>query len=562
MKSLLLRAAPLALCLAFGQPAFSQSVPPVAAEAPVELTAEQWREDLAFMVAEMKRRHPNLYHTVSREKFEAAVAGLDSRIPQLNRNQIIVGLMRIAALVGDGHTRVDPRKDPKFGFKSLPLKLYLFDDGLFVRAARPNQSQLVGAEVLEVGGVPVAEALRRVANISSRDNPMGAKLFAPLYLAMPDILQALGLSGSRTAATFRLRKGGRTWTATVPAGHVDPPWPDDTDISLMTPEGWVDALGTAQPPLWLQDPLDYHRLIELPARRALYAQLNMVTHEKDQTLAQFGRAIAERAKAVNPRTIVLDLRLNQGGGGHLRNPFVRELIRAEGDGTRLLVLTRRGTYSASQFILDDLDRLSQAHFIGEPASSKPSSFGDAYRTPLPNSGINLRTSILWWQAEQNFAPWNFMDVSVPLTFADYASGRDPVLEAAVDYQEPARLYDQLEQAKAAADVRKIIDAFVADPRNRYANLELQLLIGAEQLARANQFEPAMAAAETAAREFPNSHDAQYVHAWVAEQAGKPATAVDAVRRALAVDPNSRQARSLLERMQKATARPSPPATDL
>ena len=69
MKSLLLRAAPLALCLALSQPAQSQPAPaPAAAGQPAQLTAEQWREDLAFMVAEMKRRHPNLYHKVSREK--------------------------------------------------------------------------------------------------------------------------------------------------------------------------------------------------------------------------------------------------------------------------------------------------------------------------------------------------------------------------------------------------------------------------------------------------------------------------------------------------------------
>ena len=157
MKSLLLRAVPLAFFFALSQPAVSQTPPPVAAaKKAAQLTSEQWREDLAFMVAEMKRRHANLYHTVSRQKFEAAVADLHARIPTMQRNEIVVGLMRIAAMVGDGHTRVDPRKDSKFGFPSLPLKLYLFEDGLFVRAARPDYASLVGAEIVEIGGVPVA----------------------------------------------------------------------------------------------------------------------------------------------------------------------------------------------------------------------------------------------------------------------------------------------------------------------------------------------------------------------------------------------------------------------
>jgi len=101
------------------------------ADGPVyALGTAQWREDLRFMAGEIQRRHKNPYHQVSKRQFEAAVADLDARIPSLQRNEIIVGMMRIAAMVGDGHTRVDARKDTRFGFPSLPLRLYLFDDGL------------------------------------------------------------------------------------------------------------------------------------------------------------------------------------------------------------------------------------------------------------------------------------------------------------------------------------------------------------------------------------------------------------------------------------------------
>ena len=72
--------------------------------------------------------------------------------------------------------------------------------------------------------------------------------------------------------------------------------------------------------MWLKEPLDYHRLVELPGSRALYAQLNMVAHGKDQTLAEFGRVIRERAEASNPKAIILDLRLNHGGNGELDLP--------------------------------------------------------------------------------------------------------------------------------------------------------------------------------------------------------------------------------------------------
>src|SRR5262245_20462273 len=72
--------------------------------------ARAWREDLRTMAQEMERRHRNLFHTMTREQFEAAVAALDARIPALERHQIIVEMARIAAMVGDGHTNVAPTR--------------------------------------------------------------------------------------------------------------------------------------------------------------------------------------------------------------------------------------------------------------------------------------------------------------------------------------------------------------------------------------------------------------------------------------------------------------------
>ena len=555
MNNRIFRATPLALCLALAYPVSAQApVPPVPA-VPAELTAEQWREDLRFMAAEMERRHANLYHSVSRERFAAAVADLHARIPALQRNQIIVGMMRIAAMVGDGHTRVDPRKDPRFGFPSLPLKLYLFEDGVYVRAAAPRHAALVGARIEAIGGVPIDEAMRRVSEISSRDNEIGPRFYVPLYLNMPDILHALGMSQRRDAATLRLSKGGRSWTAIVPAGAVDPVWPPDTDISLVTPEGWVDARTTAELPLWLQAPLDYHRMVELPEQRALYVQLNMVTNIRGQTIAQFAERIRARAEASNPRALILDLRLNHGGNGYLRNRLVRELIKAEDSDTRLFVLTWRGTYSASQFILDDLDRFTDAVFIGEPASSKPSSFGDAYRMPMPNSGIAVRSSIYWWQDGQNRSPWTWVDIAAPLSFADYAAGRDPALEAALSYVPGPTLSERLAAAAEAggsAAVRRELDAWRADPLNRYVNQELKIVQSAERLYGAGRREEALMLAELATQLFPVSIDAFNVLAHLAEAAGRPDVARRAGARVLELDPNNRVVRSLMERLEVAT----------
>jgi hypothetical protein len=552
----------VAIAIASATPAFrapslanAQSTPPAAASGPVyNLTAEKWREDLRFMSTEMQRRHKNLYHTITPARFAAAVADLDARIPTLQRNEIIVGMMRIAAMVGDGHTRVDPRKDAKFGFPSLPLRLYLFEDGLYVRAAAPQYASLVGSKIEAMNGVPVSEAISRVSEIISRDNEMATMLLAPVFLNMPDILQALKLSPTSKAAIFTMRKNGRVSTVTVPAGEIAPLWPADTDGSFINPAGWVDA-HSGQRPLWLQAPLDYHRMIDLPDSRALYTQLNMVTGVKDESLAQFGEKIRKHADSTKPRVLIVDLRLNYGGNMDLRNGYVRQLIKAEDDDTRLFVFSARGTFSATEGILVDLRRLTNAAFIGEPASSKPNSYGDGYRSRMPNSGISVQTSIYWHQlAGQSTAPWTGVDIAAPLTFADYVSGRDPALEIALNYLPRSSLSDRLIQAAKAGGINAVRDtvaAFQTDVANRYLPLGLLIPQAAELLYEAKQPEEAYAVAEIAARDYPNSVDANIVLAYIAELTKRTDVALRAARRTLELDPSNRTARDIEARLKPA-----------
>ena len=100
----------------------------------------------------------------------------------------------------------------------------------------------------------------------------------------------------------------RSRLSLIPADEIDPLWPPDTDIALTTQSGWVDAC-RGPTPLYLQAPLQAHRLIDLPLKKAVYAQLNWVADTDTQSLDQFGRRILTRARQSNPREIVLDLRL-------------------------------------------------------------------------------------------------------------------------------------------------------------------------------------------------------------------------------------------------------------
>lgn len=73
---------------------------------------------------------------------------------------------------------------------------------------------------------------------------------------------------------------------------------------------------------------------------------------------------------------------------------------------------------------------TNALFAGEPTGESPNQWGDPADVKLPNSGIVIQASTLWWQEDlRDNRPYRAPDLSADLTFADYTSNVDPVMEA-------------------------------------------------------------------------------------------------------------------------------------
>ena len=401
--------------------------------------AARWRADLRFLAAEMPRRHPNLYHTLSRAAFTGAVRRLDARIPSLARHEVILELARLAASVGDGHTNVAPARDPAIGFHALPLRLYLFSDGLWIRAADSAHAGLVGWRVVRIGRASADGAVAAVAPIIARDNAMGVKFVAPYLLVMPEVLQGLGLIDDLERVPLVLeREGHRQAVVLGPAGPA-PLMARDTDRSWEVPDGWVDARGAPDRwPLWLRQPGNKFWFQYLSDERALYVQLNEVGDKPDETVAAFADTLFAFARMHRVERLVLDLRLNGGGNGALNRPLVLGLVRAESLDVRghLFVLIGRRTFSAAQFLVTELENWTEAVFVGEPTASRGNQFGDSYKLTLPHSGVTVRISTLYWQLSdpRDTRPWTPPELAAELSFADYRANRDPALATALEWR--------------------------------------------------------------------------------------------------------------------------------
>ena len=430
-----------------------------------ETEIQKWREDLRYMEKEMVKYHADLFHTLPREKFYAEISKLNERIPNLKRHQIIVEMMRITAMVNDGHSNIYPTRDSKIGFHQLPIKMYFFKVGLFIRAATDEYSKLVGAEVIKIGNATTEQAHKSVLEIIGKDNVMGADFFAPHLLAMPEILHALGLSDNPESAKFTLDIAGKQSVVELKSMGPAETMSGDTDKTLMLKEGWTDLRSgsNANKILWLKNIEDKFWYEYLPESKTVYVQFNEVGNKKDETVEAFSKRLFDFVEANPVEKLVLDLRLNRGGSGGLNKPLLLALIKSEKINQRgkFFAIIGRSTFSAAQFLVDDLEKYTEVIFVGEPSGSKGIHYGDSRKIILPNSGITVRVSVYHWQDWNPWdtRPWTAPDLTAELTSEDYRLNRDPALKAVFDYTPQKPLNDILNEALTEGGVEMAVKKF-------------------------------------------------------------------------------------------------------
>jgi hypothetical protein len=240
-----------------------ESLRPVSAD-----DAHKWRDDLHYLSVEMPKRHKNLFHSMTREQFDAAVSRLNERIPSLTRNQILVELARIVAMVGDGHTSLFPFLNPTLSLHRYPIKFYLFKEGLYVQRGAPAYREVVGGKVVRIGNLEAEKAYRRMSEIVNRDNEMTVEDVTPDWLSFPEFLEGVGIVDNMEDAELTVDKDGKQIVV-----HLKP-------ITMEAAHNliWVDASDRAANPLplWRKDPQNAYWFEYLKDSHTLYLKYNTV----------------------------------------------------------------------------------------------------------------------------------------------------------------------------------------------------------------------------------------------------------------------------------------------
>lgn len=440
---------------------------PFTASAQNVLTAQQWREDLHYLADQVSKMHPGAFHQITRQQFETVVANLDARIPELSDQEVELEFARLLALLGEGHSRLslpglpDPMSDvpditpfkyPRLAFRRVPVKLYLFSDGLFVTAATNEFQSLIGARVLRIGTLPAKDALDVVQPIVNRDNDMGVRLISPDFIAIPEVLHTLHIIAdpSHVAFTFRTRDG------------------KEADVELPPlPAGaqpiWIESYQTSHVPVpfYLQHP-DKNLWAEyLADSRTVFVRINVIEDSPTESVAQFAREVDSLVGSHPAERLVIDLRDCHGGDNQKFRALLLELIRnvRVNQPGKLFVIIGRATFSAAVNAASDLERLSNGIFVGEPTAGAPSSWGDPRKITLPNSGLIARISTIYWRdwTPDPSRPWIAPDIPATPSSGDYFAGLDPAMDAILRFPDPAAFTDVLENVvRAGGGIESIL----------------------------------------------------------------------------------------------------------
>lgn len=518
------------------------------------LTAEKWREDLRFLAAELPKRHKNAFHTMTREQFEKAVKDLDTKIPNLTGNQIMLELAKIVSMVQDGHTGLWLPFAPEANFHALPIKFYLFKEGLFIQSAAPEYANVVGGKVLKIGNVSAEKAIEIVGEYVPRDNIFGVKNTAPMYLISPEILQALGFIKDADKVDLQLEKNGKQFSAELKPADLFP-----NLIGVETRKGWVDACDNATnpTPLWLKNQGSGFWFEYVPDSKIFYIQFNQVANKQDETVEKFFERVSEELNKNEVEKLVLDLRLNGGGNNGLVPNIIRAIVKADkiDKKGKFFVIIGRQTFSAAQNLTNELEKYTKATFVGEPTGSHVNLYGDARPVFLPNSKLRVNISSLWWQnmVELDRRPWTSPQVSAALTFADYANNIDPAMEAIINYKPRPTLTElvraDFEAGNMAAVKAKLIE-FRKDPANEFVSVEAELNAAGYRLMAAQRIEQAVELFKLNTELYPDSANVYDSYGEALANAGKREEAIKAYEKALQLAPNYPSAVEALQRLKR------------
>ncbi len=402
---------------------FCLSMPSQGQGGPSLLITSQDIRDLNELVA---NQHVFPYGSVSKVGQDAFFAHLAGKVGKWSQSRILVEMMRGIAELKCGKTELIL---PKGVLPRLPLSFQAFADGLFVSCAQEPFRDLLGCRFVSLNLRSAEEVTRKLSELIAHENQSAANHGTGHLLAIPHILDGLGLLGNRKTCHFVFahesgRKLSRTWTVSdwSLAVHRKINAPKFLHVAKVKDRLRFQALGQA---LWSS---------HLPKKKTLYVRYSRAEDLPGQvSIALATQKILRRMQENDVERLVLDIRVLNSGHCALNRTLIEGLEKSAKFNRPggLFVLIGSETKAAGVHLAFALEAKTQAVFVGQATGQGSDHYAEPAVFRLPDSGLQVCLPQTHWSltspAQRRDAL--YPDVLVKNTFASFVAGNDPCLVA-------------------------------------------------------------------------------------------------------------------------------------
>ncbi len=524
-----------------------------------KLTTEDWQSDLRFLQQTVHKDYSFLFKNVTATHWNKEVEKLYTAMPGIQEHERMAGLARLVAMFKYGHTDIGWRESP-IKYQVIPLSFYWFSDGVYVEGADKKYPELIGARLLKVEGMPVAEVLAALKPLVPAENDQYYKAYGLDFLVVPQALHAQRITTSlKNVITYSFERNGRVFEKQVPAMDAFR-FPRKYGYVNNT-AGWISSRDQSTTPLYLKN-LDRICYFEyLPQQKTVYVRQSQVQDDEQESLTQFYKKVFDFVDKNDVEKLVLDFRLNGGGNNYKNKPVVTGIIENKkiNKPGKLFVILGRRTFSACQNLVNELHNYTNALFVGEPTAENINFYGDNRRIELPHTKVPVYLSFAWWQDKPQWenAPWLAPQLAVEMSFEQYKNNQDPVLQSCLDFSDKDPVLDPMARLRTLFEAGELVKLeeearkMVSNPGYKYVNFEEKINRSGYDLLNSKRIEPALFVFQLNTKLFPespNAWDSLAEAYWNANQKDK---AIEYYNKVITMDPKGLagdNAKAMLEKI--------------